>query len=112
MIEEIMEAISLCAGHREMVQEKLGELVQVYRRKLERMLTGVDDETTPGREDARADCSAGMGKEGDFDEYEDAESHMGLGGGRRRGTFFGNISPIGSAVGVRAFLLLCCVYAV
>jgi hypothetical protein len=46
MIEEIMEVVSLCASHREMVQEKLGDLLIVYRQKLEHLLISSGEAVT------------------------------------------------------------------
>ena len=40
MIDEIMEAISLCANHREVVQEKLTNVAAAYRSQLESILRG------------------------------------------------------------------------
>lgn len=84
--------------------------MQVYRGKVERMLLGVDDERTPGR-DERSESGLGsassMGKQGD-DDREDEESHMGGFGQARcggRGNLFGNISPIGATQTVRFFML-------
>ena len=39
MVEEIMEAVSLCASHREMVQQKLNETLIGYRSRLESLLS-------------------------------------------------------------------------
>lgn len=46
MNEEIMDAVALCASHRELVKEAMEELVPAYRRKLEHMLTS--DEPVTG----------------------------------------------------------------
>ena len=46
MTEEMMDAVALCASHRELVKETMEELVPAYRRKLEHMLTS--DEPVTG----------------------------------------------------------------
>jgi hypothetical protein len=39
MIDDIMEAVSQCASHREVVQDKLAGMVASYRHRLEKLLT-------------------------------------------------------------------------
>ena len=46
MTEEMMDTVALCASHRELVKDTMEELVPMYRRKLEHLLTS--DEPVTG----------------------------------------------------------------
>lgn len=85
MVEEMMDAVALCASHRELVKETVEELVPMYRRKLEHLLTSDEPVTGFTPFQSRANASPAnttfMGKTG---TKEKSKSVIG----------FDNLSPI------------------